>query len=89
MPLLNLNQYILHLADEFARNFAGKILAEHRWSLEKAVEMLKQALVEDDTALIKQRVEVLRLLVKSMQADSPPSSQSSHRFDPSKTKILD
>lgn len=80
---------ILRLADEFARNFAAKILVEHRWSLEKAVEMLKQALVEDDTALIKQRVEVLRLLVKSMQADSPPSSQSPHRFDPSKTKILD
>jgi molecular chaperone DnaK len=80
---------ILHLADEFLKNFACKVSVENRWSVEKAVEMLKQALVEDDTALIKQRVEVLRLLVKSMQADSPASSKAPHEFDPSKTKILD
>jgi molecular chaperone DnaK len=78
-----------HAADDFLKNYGGKISPESRQKVEKTVEMLRQALAEDDPALIRQQVEALQLTLKSAGGDSLPSSQSPHEFDPAKTKILD
>ncbi|MFO7583924.1 MAG: molecular chaperone DnaK [Anaerolineales bacterium] len=80
---------MIHAASEFLKRPGTTISVENRSRVEKAVEMLQQALAGDDTAVIKQQVEALQLVMKSAGDDSSPSSQPPRGFDPPKTKILD
>jgi molecular chaperone DnaK len=80
---------VIHAVSEFLKHSGTTISVENRSQVEKAVEMLQQALAGDDTAVIKQQVEALQLVMKSAGGDSPPSSQPPRGFDPPKTKILD
>jgi molecular chaperone DnaK len=80
---------MIHAVSEFLKGPGTTISVENRSQVEKAVEMLQQALAGDDTAVIKQQVEALQLVMKSAGGDSSPSSQPPRGFDPPKTKILD
>jgi molecular chaperone DnaK len=80
---------MIHAVSEFLKRPGTTISVENRSQVEKAVEMLQQALAGDDTAVIKQQVEALQLVMKSAGGDSSPSSQPPRGFDPPKTKILD
>jgi molecular chaperone DnaK len=80
---------MIHAVSEFLKGPGTTISVENRLQVEKAVEMLQQALAGDDTAVIKQQVEALQLVMKSAGGDSSPSSQPPRGFDPPKTKILD
>lgn len=80
---------MIHAASEFLKRPGTTISVENRSRVEKSVEMLQQALAGDDTAVIKQQVEALQLVMKSAGDDSSPSSQPPRGFDPPKTKILD
>ena len=80
---------MIHATAEFLRLSGANLSTANRSQVEKAVEMLKQAIERNDIAVIKQRVETLQLIIKSMSNGSPLSSQPPRGFDPPKTKILD
>jgi molecular chaperone DnaK len=80
---------MIHATAEFLRLSGANLSTANRSQVEKAVEMLKQAIERNDIAVIKQRVETLQLIIKSMSSGSLLSSQPPRGFDPPKTKILD
>jgi molecular chaperone DnaK len=80
---------MIHATAEFLRLSGANLSTANRSQVEKAVEMLKQAIERNDIAVIKQRVETLQLIIKSMSNGSPLSSQPPRGFDPPKTKLLD